>query len=199
VRLGVLGGTFDPPHTGHLVLAEQAREQLDLERVLWMPAGEPWRKPERPVSAAEHRLAMVQLAVEGHQAFEVSAMEIEREGPSYSVDTLAALREQRPRSELFLIVGADALRDLPNWREPERILWLATIAVAAREGERPAPGELERPVAGLSERVVWVDMPRIDISASDLRRRAREGRSLRFLVPDAVEAYIREHRLYQEA
>jgi len=197
VRLGILGGTFDPVHLGHLVLAEQAREQLDLGRVLWVPAGEPWRKPERPVSAAEHRLTMVRLATDGHEAFEASAMEIERGGPSYSAETLGALREQRPGSELFFILGADALQDLPNWREPERIVQLATVVVAAREGERAPPGELEGLVPGLSKRVAWVEMPRIDISASDLRRRAAEGRSLRYLVPAAVEAYIREHGLYR--
>ena len=192
MRLGILGGTFDPPHTGHLVLAEQAREQLGLAKVLWVPTGEPWRKPDRPVTPGEQRAEMVALSIEGNEAFELSRLEIERPGPSYSVDTLEALRELYPGDELVFIIGGDALNDLPNWRRPERLVELATLAVAAREGH--AAGE---PPAGLRARVESIDMPRIDISATELRRRATEGRSLRYLVPDTVEKYIREHGLYR--
>jgi len=199
VRLGVLGGTFDPPHTGHLVLAEQAREQLTLDRVLWVPAGDPWRKSSVEVSAAEHRCAMVRLAIQDNPAFELCTLEVDRSGPSYSVDTFSTLAETHRGSELFFILGLDSLRDLPAWREPQRLLGLTRLAVAPRAGERLTEAELEELLPGLAERVAWVEMPRIDISATELRWRAAEGRSLRYQVPAAVEAYIREHRLYGRA
>jgi nicotinate-nucleotide adenylyltransferase len=192
MRTGVLGGTFDPPHMGHLVLGEQARAQLGLGRVLWVPAGEPWRKPHPPVTPAEHRAAMTSAAIVDNEAFELCRLELERPGPSYSVDTLEELRARHPDDELVFIIGKDALDDLPNWRRPERLVELATLAVAVRAGDeaRVAP-------AGLDARVEWVDMPRLDISASDLRARAAGGLSLRYLVPPSVEAYIRDHGLYR--
>ena len=199
LKLGVLGGTFDPPHLGHLVLAEHAREQLGLDRVLWVPAGSPWRKAEREVSAVAQRAAMVRLAIAGHGAFELSTLEVDRAGPSYSVETLQALHDASPADGLYFIVGLDALRDLPGWHEPARLIELATLAVAARSGERPGEADLERLLLGLAKRVVWIEMPRLDISGTDLRRRAGVGRSLRYLVPDAVEAYIREQGLYRTA
>lgn len=197
VRLGVLGGTFDPPHVAHLVLAEQARERLALDRVLWVPAGEPWRKAGRPVTPAAHRVAMVRLAVEGHPAFEVSTLEVDRAGPSYTVETLAELSEREAKVDLYLILGEDALEDLPHWREPERLLSMTTLAVAARGAERPQLAGLEARLPGLSERIVWLEMPRLDVSATELRRRAAEGRSLRYLVPDAVARYIAGECLYR--
>jgi nicotinate-nucleotide adenylyltransferase len=199
VKLGVLGGTFDPVHVGHLVLAEQAREQLALDRVLWVPTGDPWRKSEDDVSAAEHRCAMVRLAVQDNPAFELCTLEVERQGPSYSVDTFVALRDNYSDAQFAFLLGLDSLRDVPNWREPQRLLELTSLAVAPRAGERLAKAELERLLPGLSERVVWVEMPRIDISATELRRRVAEGRSVRYQVPAAVDAYIREHRLYGRA
>ena len=196
IRLGVLGGTFDPVHIGHLALAEQALEQLELERVLWVPSGDPWRKADRAVTPAEHRAAMVRLAIEGHASYELSLLEIERSGPSYSIETLAELLRVEPDRELFLLLGLDALEDLPNWREPARLIELATLAVAARGGRQPAPDELDRLVPGLGGRVVWLEMPHSDVSATDLRRLAAEGADLRDRTPASVEAYIREHRLY---
>lgn len=195
---GVLGGTFDPPHVGHLVLAEQAREQLRLERVFWVPAGDPWRKSGREVTPAQERLEMVRLAVEGYPAFEVLAMEAERERPSYSVDTMAELRGREPGTQWYFICGADALEDLPNWHDPERLIALATLAVAARSSDPPSVGELDRLLPGLGARVVWLAMPRLEMSATDLRRRAAYGRSLRYLVPEAVRMYITERRLYSK-
>jgi nicotinate-nucleotide adenylyltransferase len=196
VRLGVLGGTFDPVHTGHLVLAEQAREQLSLDRVLWVPSGEPWRKAERPVTPAAQRVEMVRLAIAGHPAFNLSTAEADRPGPSYSADTLAQLHGEAPDAGLLFILGSDALADLPGWHEPARLIELATLAAVARDGRRYAAEELERLLPGLAARTVWVDMPRLDISGTELRARAAQGRSLRYLVPDAVEAYIRAQRLY---
>lgn len=197
MKLGVLGGTFDPPHAAHLVLAEQARELLALDRVLWVPAGEPWRKAERAITPAEHRVQMVRLAIAGNEAFELSTLELERDGPSYSVDTLAALRELRPEDELVFVMGEDALHDLPNWREPERIIELAQLGVAAREGLRTSPEQLDGLLPGLAGRVLWITMPRLDISATDLRERAAAGRSLRYLVPDAVARYIAQQAIYR--
>jgi nicotinate-nucleotide adenylyltransferase len=191
MRLGVFGGTFDPVHLGHLVLAEQARTQLGLERVLFIPAGDPWRKAGQPITPSRHRLAMVDLAVADNSHFEVDQREIRREGPSYTVETLRELRAEQPDADLFLILGADALADLPNWHEPEGIVAMAMLAVAPR-----LDGELETPTLA-SGRVVSVDMPRIEISATDLRERARRGQSLRYLVPSPVETYIRQHGLYR--
>lgn len=199
VRLGVLGGTFDPPHYGHLLLAEQAREQLGLERVLWVPAGDPWRKAGAVVSAGEHRIAMVSKAIESNEAFEVDAREIERPGPSYTGDTLAALKEELPEAELVFLLGTDALIDLPRWRDAPRVIQLALLGAAARAGERLDAVSLDALLLGLSRRVVWFHMPRLDISASDLRERAAEGRSLRYFVPPAVEDYIVRHKLYRPA
>ena len=197
IRLGVLGGTFDPVHIGHLALAEQAREQLALERMLWVPSGDPWRKADRTVTVAKHRAAMVRLAIEEHASDNLCLLEIERSGPSYSVETLAELQRIEPGSELFFVLGLDALEDLPNWREPARLIELATLAVAARGGKWPVAEELDRRVPGLSERIVWLEMPHIDVSATELRRLAAEGADLRDRTPASVEAYIREHRLYR--
>jgi len=197
VKLGVLGGTFDPIHLAHLVLAERAYEQMGLDQVLWLPAGDPWRKADRAVSPAEHRLAMVRLAIRGNPAFQVCSLELERDGPTYSVDTLAELGQEHPDSELVFLLGWDALEDLPNWREPERLIQLARLAVASRSGEQLTPDKLERLLPGLAARVVWIEMPRLDISGTELRRRAAAGASLRYLVPEGVEAYIREQGLYR--
>jgi nicotinate-nucleotide adenylyltransferase len=197
VKLGVLGGTFDPIHIGHLVLAECAREQLELERVLWVPAGEPWRKGHAVVASREDRVVMVERAIAEHPRFEVCRLEVDRPGPSYTAETLAELGELNRGTELAFVLGRDALDDLPNWREPERIIEMALLAVACRGAERLADEALERLLPGLPARVVWVDMPRVDISATALRRRAAEGRSLRQMVPEGVEAYIRNRRLYR--
>ena len=197
VRLGVLGGTFDPVHIGHIALAEQAREQLALEQVLWVPSGDPWRKTDRMVTAGKHRAAMVRLAIEGHTSYELCPLEIERSGPSYSVETLAELRHVEPDRELFFLLGLDALEDLPNWYEPTRLIELATLAVAARGGRRLAAGELDRLVTGLGGRVVWLEMPHLDVSATELRKLAAVEEGLADRTPASVEAYIREHRLYR--
>ncbi len=196
MRLGVFGGTFDPVHIGHLVLAEQAREQLKLDRVLWVPAGDPWRKVDAPMTAPARRFEMVRLAIAGHDAFEVISAELDRPGPTYTVDTLNELLSKHPADELVFLLGLDALFDLPNWHQPAEVIKLALLGVALRGEDRP---ELEGLLQGLGERVLWVEMPRLDISGTDLRRRVAAGRTLRYLVPPAVEAYIREHGLYGSA
>ncbi len=198
MRTGIVGGTFDPVHVGHLLLGESATEELKLERLLFMPAGQPWRKASRSVSPVDHRLAMLRLAINDNPAFEVSTLELEREGPSYTADTLMALKEGEPGAELFFIVGEDALADLPKWHAPARILELATIAVAARGAEGPNLREAERLMPGLVAKAVWLRMPIIEISATGIRERVRLGMSIRYRVPPAVEDYIRDHGLYRE-
>jgi nicotinate-nucleotide adenylyltransferase len=192
VKLGVFGGTFDPPHVGHLILAQLALEQLKLDKVLFIPAGDPWRKADRKVTGALHRLAMTQLAAAGNACFEVEDYEVVREGPSYTVETLSILRDHfGPDAALYLIVGEDALADLPHWREPARIADLATVAVANRRGVTLPPLPFD------ASRIVPIAMPGIDISSTELRSRAAEGKTLRYQVPDAVIAYVEEHALYR--
>jgi nicotinate-nucleotide adenylyltransferase len=200
---GVFGGTFDPIHLAHLAVAEAARDELGLAEVLFVPAGEPPHKAGRSISSAERRLAMVEAAIAGNPAFRVTRMEIDRHGPSYTVDTLRDLRTE-PRSdaggrELVLILSAEAFVELPTWREPAAILGLAALVVAPRDGYPDAgPDFLERHFPGVPARAVFLDGPRMRLSASELRARAAVGRSLRYLVPDAVAAYISDHALYQE-
>lgn len=199
--LGVFGGTFDPIHVAHLAVAEAARDATGLASVLFIPAGEPPHKRERRISPPDDRLAMLRLAVAGNPGFAVSTMELEREGPSYTVDTLEALRADQEvtgdASGLALIVSAEAFADLPTWHQPERILALATLVVAPRDGYDDAtPAFLERHFPGVAARMVVLDGPRMRLSASELRARAAVGRSVRYLVPDAVAAYIGDHALY---
>ncbi len=200
MKLGVLGGTFDPPHIGHLILVEEARLSLGLGQVLFVPAGAPWRKAGQELSAREDRLAMVRLAVGDNPDFAVSSLEVEREGPSYTAETLAELCDQLGReTEFFFIMGADSLGDFPHWHQPQRILELARLAVAERpEPEDAGFGEVlaEELAEAMRQRVVWLRMPRIDISATAVRERVRRGLSVRYWVPLAVEKYIREHGLY---
>ena len=202
MKVGILGGTFDPPHIAHLALAEAAREQLSLDSVLFIPAGEPWRKSGRAVTDAIDRLAMAQVAIEGNDAFGLSDIEVRHAGPTYTADTLRALAGERLDDSFWFIVGADALADLPNWHEPERIVQHAMLAVAPRGGDDAVPGtggarSNVAEVPGIaSERIVRFDAPRIDLSSSLIRERVRTGRSIRYLVPDRVRAYIEAHALY---
>jgi nicotinate-nucleotide adenylyltransferase len=191
VKVGVLGGTFDPIHIGHLLLAEAAREELGLEKVLFVPAGHQWRKEQvdRDIAPAEHRLVMVKLAIAGNEAFEASAMEIERDGPSYTVETLEALRAEMPGAQFWFIVGVDALADMPHWHRVERIFELASVCVAGRPGEDESSGMFE-------DRVTPLAMAEVGISSTDIRERARAGKSVRYMVPDAVGRYIEEQGLY---
>jgi nicotinate-nucleotide adenylyltransferase len=197
-RLGILGGTFDPIHHGHLVAAGEAYHQLALDLVLFVPAGTPPHKPVRPVASARHRLRMAELATAGKPHFSVSALDVERGDPGYTVDTLRLLRAKwGPEPAFFFIEGADSLRDILAWHQPQRLVELADLAVVARPGVEVDLSRLEEHLPGLADRVHWVEMPRLEISSSDLRARVSEGRPISYLVPTAVEAYIREHRLYR--
>jgi nicotinate-nucleotide adenylyltransferase len=196
VRLGVLGGTFDPVHLGHLILGEAAREELALDRVIFVPAGEPWRKSGREITAGADRLQMLRRATAGNPAFEVSLLEIDRPGPSYTEVTLEALQDERPGAELFFILGRDALTDFPHWHDPQRIAELATLAVAGR-GDVPLSDEAEVALPGVHVRLCHLRMPRVDINATAIRDNVRDGCSVRYLVPDTVGAYIEERGLYR--
>lgn len=201
--LGVFGGTFDPIHVAHLAVAEAARDAVDLERVLFIPAGEPPHKAGRPITPAEHRFAMVAAAIAGNDRFAISRIELDRRGPSYTVDTLRDLRAMRldagESTELALVLSAEAFVELPTWHDPVGVLELAAIVVAPREGyPDAAPDFLDRHFPGVVTRAVFLDGPRLRLSASEIRGRASVGRSVRYLVPDAVAAYIGDHALYQD-
>lgn len=197
MRLGVFGGTFDPVHTGHLVAAETARQAADLDSIMFVPAGEPWLKDGEVVGAKQDRMRMVELAIDGNNRFIGSDMELQRPGPTYSVDTLEALRDQRPGDQLFLIVGMDALDDFGRWSRPQRILKLATLLGIARPGyNRPDPSQLDDIRPGVSRDVIVAEGPLLDVSATDIRERLGRGASVRYLVPEAVERYIYENGLY---
>jgi nicotinate-nucleotide adenylyltransferase len=184
-------------HRGHLTLARAARDELGLDEVLFLPAGQPWRKAGRMIASNEHRLAMLRRALEGEAAFQVSRLELERPGSSYTADTLEALRDDRPEDELFFLLGEDALMDLPNWTRPQRILKLARLAVARRaDTSAEALEEAERRLPGLGERVIWLKMPSVAVSATEIRERVRGGQPIGDLVPATVEEYIRKQGLY---
>ena len=197
MRVGILGGTFNPPHLGHLVCAQEAYLQLGLQRVMLIPARIPPHKPVEDEPGAEHRLELCRMAIRDDERFTVSDVEIHRTGPSYTVDTLKELKSHAPDNQLFLIVGGDVAAGLPQWREPEEVLSLATLAVAKRRGTSRAAvaGALDRLAGG--ERAEFFRMPRIGVSSTMIRRRVRAGQPIRYLVPDAVAGYIDEHQLYR--
>ena len=202
--LGIFGGTFDPIHLAHLAVAQEAAEALGLERVVFIPAGQPPHKPGWQITPAEDRLAMIELAIAGNERFAVDRLELERAGPSYTVDTLDALRAAAIAAgagpDLTLIVSADSFLGLMTWREPRRILELARVAITPRDGYPEAgPAFLLEHLPDLADRATFLDGPRLRLSASELRERAAAGRSLRYLVPDAVAAYIGDHGLYQNS
>ena len=195
-RLGILGGTFDPPHYGHLVLAENACVQLDLDRVLFVPAGQQPLKPNCSVTPSHHRVAMVEAAIADNGAFALSRVDVDRSGPHYTIEMLALLRQAYPAAELFFLMGGDSLAEFLNWRDPAGIVQQSRLAVMQRPGYGPDVEVLEQDVPGLRERLVWLDVPHLAIASSDLRRRVRQGLPLRYLTPPPVEAYIVEHNLY---
>jgi nicotinate-nucleotide adenylyltransferase len=196
VRIGILGGTFNPPHLGHLICAQEAYLQLGLDRVKLIPARIPPHKPVEEEPGPAHRLELCRLAIQGDERFEVSDVEVAREGPSYTVDTLEELHCTAPDHELFLIVGGDIAAGLPDWREPEQVLSLATLAVARRRGtSRAAVDEALSTLRG-GERARFFRMPRIAISSTMLRDRVRAGEPIRYYVPDPVVNYIDHHHLY---
>jgi len=195
VNLGVMGGTFDPIHLGHLAVAEEAREVLELDRILFVPAGQPPHKPAAEVTSVEHRLAMVEAAIADNPAFELSRIEIDRAGPSYTVDTLEALAADGDR--LTVILSAETFAELPTWHEPWRLFEAASVAVAPRWGyPAPDPDWLAATFPGREDRVSYLEGPRLGVSSTALRARVAAGRSIRYLVPQPVAAYIAANNLY---
>jgi nicotinate-nucleotide adenylyltransferase len=201
MNIGVLGGTFDPIHNGHLIVAEETKVRLNLAEVLFVPAGLPWLRVDSPITAAEHRIQMVRLAIGNQPYFKLSTTEVERAGPSYTVDTIAELKGQLGAGdELFFILGWDSLAELPQWREPERLIKMCRLVAVPRVGYLvPDLKALEAAIPGLANRVILLDTPLIDISASLIRKRVAQGLSIGHLVPAPVDRYIREQGLYTEA
>jgi nicotinate-nucleotide adenylyltransferase len=196
MRIGILGGTFNPPHLGHLVAAQEAYRELDLDQVMLIPAGLPPHKPVDDEPGPQHRLELCRLAAGDDERFTVSDLELRRDGPSFTVDTLETLRSQSPSDDLFLILGGDIAAGLPRWHEPERVLELATVAIAKRRGTAKAAvdGALAQLKGG--DRARYFQMPRIGISSTMVRRRVRAGQPIRYFVPDGVMHYIETHGLY---
>ena len=197
--IGVLGGTFDPIHSGHLIIAEEAGLKLGLARVLFVPARQQWLKTGRNIAPAAHRVEMVKLAIATNPNFEISAVDIDRPGPSYSVDTIAILQQQMgAEAKIFFLVGWDSLAELPQWKEPDRLIQLCKLVAVTRPGfSRPDLKALEPAVPGVTQSVVWLDIAPVDISSTDIRERVAQGLSIHGLVPEAVESYIKEHKLYR--
>jgi nicotinate-nucleotide adenylyltransferase len=196
-RVGVMGGTFDPIHLGHLVAAQEAASVLQLDRVLFIPVWQPPHKTDEPSASPEDRLCMVRLAVADNPIFEVSTIEVDHPGRSFTVDTLRRLVERYPDSELNFILGMDSLAELPKWHDPAGILGLARIVALYRAGWKTVDlAVLARALPESEGRVSLVPMPELDIAATELRERVREHRPIRYLVPDAVASYIEEHKLY---
>jgi len=199
--VGIMGGTFDPIHLGHLAVAEEAREALGLARILFVPAGISPHRPAGAVAPAGDRVAMVALAILGNPAFELSRVDVDRDGPSYTADTVALVAGDEERSgrvpDLTLILSTETLAGLPGWRAPERLIARCRIAVVPREGHPvPGPAWFRAEFPGLEDRFALLDGPRLGISSTEIRERAAAGRSIRYLVPDAVERHIADHGLY---
>jgi nicotinate-nucleotide adenylyltransferase len=198
-RIGIFGGTFDPPHLGHLILASEARTQLKLTRLLWMLTPISPHKIARPLTTVAHRLEMVQCAISDVPTFELSTIEFDRPAPQYSVDTLDILKRQRPAADLILLMGADSLRGLTTWRRPADLVRVCReIGVMRRPGETVQLSALEAALPGLKDKVHFVEAPLLQISSREIRRRISEGLPFRYFLPQAVYDYIQVHNLYRD-
>ncbi len=199
MRIGLFGGSFNPVHLGHLIVASDAMEAHSLDRVFWIPCRAPPHKAAADLAPAEHRAEMIRLAIAGEPRFELCRLELEREGPSFTVDTLRELRARQPADQFFFIIGADTVPELATWRDVETLTVLCEFIPVVRPGgpPRPAPESMGLPRAA-AERLLarWTEIHPIGISASEIRRRLAAGRSVRYLVPDPVERYLRDHHLY---
>ena len=196
MNIGLLGGTFDPPHIGHLVIGDQALQQLELDEVWFTPVGQPPHKPGRRISAAGHRVAMTRLAIATHPRFRVCEDDVDRPAPHYSLTLIQLLRTKHPQHSWTFIIGEDSLADLPKWHQPAALLELVTLAVARRPHSAPQMQSLRQIVPDIEQRIKWIDAPLIDLSSTELRNRIGNGQTTRYLVPRAVSEYAGEHRLY---
>lgn len=198
-RIGLFGGTFDPPHLGHLILAAEARFQLELTRLLWALTPDPPHKQVQSITPTEHRLAMVQLAIEDNPSFELSRVELDRPGPHYTSDTIKLLADQHPGAEIVPVIGGDSLHDLPTWHHPQELIYAAHwIGVMRRPGESTNLEALEHELPGISSKVHYVDAPLLEIASREIRSRVAEGRPFRYYLPKPVYHYINQHHLYHQ-
>jgi nicotinate-nucleotide adenylyltransferase len=199
-QIGLFGGTFDPPHLGHLILASEAYSQLGLDRLLWILTPDPPHKQDQAITSIEHRLAMVNLAIEDNPSFELSRVELDRPGPHYTLDTVESIAEQYPDADITPIIGGDSLRDLPKWHRPKELLYACHwVGVMRRPGEAPNLDELERELPGISSKIHYVDAPLLEIASREIRSRIANGRPYRYYLPWPVYEYISQHHLYQRA
>jgi nicotinate-nucleotide adenylyltransferase len=198
LKTGILGGTFDPVHKGHLKIAEAVKKRLGLQNIIFVPAGRPWMKADRPITPVEHRVAMVRLAIAGHPGFELSLSEVNRPGSTYTIQTIREFRRKFGEgAEIYFIIGRDGLWHLPKWRSIAHLVKLCRIAVVPRPGfSLPDMDAMEKQIPGLSESVVLLDKPEIDVSATEIRKRVAQGIPWKTLVPPAVAEYIAVHKLY---
>ncbi len=197
-RLGVFGGTFDPPHIGHLILAEEALAQLQVDRLLWLLAADPPHKQERQLTPLDDRLAMLQAAIMGNSRYELSRVDLDRPGPHYTADALRLILAEHPAKELIFLMGGDSLNDLPTWHQPEEILAQARLGVMRRPGQSFDLEAMEAVLPGISGRVTFLDVPMIEISSHDIRRRVGEGLPYRYMVPEGVQEIIEGRGLYRK-
>lgn len=199
-KLGVMGGTFDPVHYGHLVAAETARDELSLDKVIFIPAGKPPHKPDRRITAFRDRYRMMELATAANDFFETSSIEFDRAGPSYTIDTIRAMLVLYPGAEIYFITGADAVLDLDTWKDAGQLLALCYFVAASRPGYQ-LNGLREKIAAYIDppeQRILHIEIPALAISATDIRRRVREGKTIKYLLPEPVEEYIYRHALYRD-
>lgn len=202
MRIGIFGGSFDPPHFGHLILAEQCREQAELDQVWFVPAARPPHKLGSPPSDMRHRVSMLQSVLTGKPGYRVDSLEADRPGPSYTADTLDELHRRHPGYEWHYLLGGDSVPDLPTWHEPARIVAVAGLIVMQRHGTTVPSADAVAKSIGvpLSQlRMHIIDVPLIELASRDIRRRVAEGRSIRFMVPESVEDYIKQHQLYRSS
>jgi nicotinate-nucleotide adenylyltransferase len=197
-RIGILGGTFDPPHVGHLILAEYSAEALELDHLFLVPAADPPHKQGEIQASVQHRLVMLERAIDGNERFSLSRIDVDRPGPHYSYDTVRIVKQQFPDADLYFVMGGDSFRDLPTWYDPQEIIALSKIVVMRRPYDNIRPDMHEAVLPGLAKRAVIVNAPLLEISSSDIVERLRKGKSVRYLVPDSVLAYIAEYHLYRE-
>lgn len=197
-RLGIMGGTFDPIHYGHLVAAEMARSEFNLSKVLFIPSGKPPHKDRRDISAADLRFEMIERAIQDNPAFDISALELERKGPSYTVDTLRVLRRTWPEHELYFITGTDALREIFSWREAEEILMMTEFIGAARPGFDASDFllQVQQEHPETQGRIHYLEVPALAISSTDIRARVKRGQPIRYLLPEPVRHFIQQYGLY---
>ncbi len=197
MRIGLFGGTFDPPHYAHLILAERTRDALQLDKVFWVPAGDPPHKRLEILTAAHRRADMIRLAIAQNPAFELSTLDVDRPGPHYTVDMVAQFRNTYPDASVYFLMGGDSLFDLAQWHQPQRLIELAQLVVMQRPSIQFDIDALSLQISGLKGRVIVLDAPLVEIASTDIRTMCSQNKSIRYLLPHDVHAYIQEHKLYQ--